>query len=338
MFRPLDLFRLRQQKITQIRVKSIEAYPILMYDLLRRKGDDIMTIEELKARKKQLNLSTKDLAYLAELPLSTVSKIFTGETKNPSYLTIEKLDATLNREEMLVRVHAYEQAMKQYFLEHPEDAGDQNKFEAIYRRENHLNHAPIPYAVSVEEDFDTRGHLALQHGTMTVSELADLGEQKGYQLIDGHMIVAEMAGVLHQRMVRHIGRQIEQFILDNGGKCEVFDVGVNVFLDEDDLTLVIPDIAVVCNPSMIDDRGIQGAPDWIVEVVSASTRKIDYHKKLHKYMDSGVREYWIVDIDRQMVTVCVNGEPMQISIFNFEQDIPVMIYDKKLLINMVISG
>ena len=269
-----------------------------------------MTIEELKARKKQLNLSTKDLAYLAELPLSTVSKIFTGETKNPSYLTIEKLDATLNREEMLVRVHAYEQAMKQYFLEHPEDAGDQNKFEAIYRRE---------------------------HSTMTVSELADLGEQKGYQLIDGHMIVAEMAGVLHQRMVRHIGRQIEQFILDNGGDCEVFDVGVNVFLDEDDFTLVIPDIAVVCDSSMINDRGIQGAPDWIVEVVSASTRKIDYHKKLHKYMDSGVREYWIVDIDRQMVTVCVNGEPMQIHIFSLEQDIPVTIYDKKLLINMVVS-
>ena len=281
-----------------------------MYDLLRRKGDDIMTIEELKNRKKQLNLSTKDLAYLAELPLSTVSKIFTGETKNPSYLTIEKLDATLNREEMLVRVHAYEQAMKQYFLEHPEDDGDQNKFEAIYRRE---------------------------HSTMTVSELADLGEQKGYQLIDGHMIVAEMAGVLHQRMVRHIGRQIEQFILDKGGDCEVFDVGVNVFLDEDDFTLVIPDIAVVCDSSMINDRGIQGAPDWIVEVVSASTRKIDYHKKLHKYMDSGVREYWIVDIDRQMVTVCVNGEPMQIHIFSLEQDIPVTIYDKKLLINMVVS-
>ena len=297
-----------------------------------------MTIEELKARKKQLNLTTKDLAYLAELPLGTVSKIFTGETKKPSYLTIEKLDAALKREEMLTRVRAYEQAMKEYFSKHPEDDGNQSKFEALYRKEHHLSSEPIPYAVPIEDDLVTRGHLALQYRNMTVSDLEDLGEQRGYQLIDGHLIVAQMAGVKHQRMVRYIGRQIEKFILDNGGKCEVFDVGVNVFPDEDDLTLVIPDIAVVCNPSMIDDRGIQGAPDWIVEVVSASTRKIDYHKKLHKYMDSGVREYWIVDIDRQMVTVCVNGEPMQISIFNFEQDIPVMIYDKKLLINMVISG
>ncbi len=296
-----------------------------------------MTIEELKARKKRLNLSTKELAYLAELPLGTVSKIFTGETKKPSYLTIEKIDACLRKEEMLARMRAYEQAMKQYFSEHPEDEGNQSKFEAIYRREHHLDSAPIPYAVPVEGTFETSGHLALQYRNMTVSDLADLGEQKGYQLIDGHMIVAEMAGVKHQHMVRHIGRQIEKFILDNGGSCEVFDAGVNVFLDEDDLTLVIPDIVVVCDSSMINDRGIQGAPDWIIEVVSASTRKIDYHKKLHKYMDAGVREYWIVDIDRQMVTVCVNGEPMQISIFGFEQDIPVMIYDKKLLINVVVS-
>ncbi len=293
-----------------------------------------MTVEELKARKKKLKLSTKELAFLAELPVSTVSKIFTGETKNPSYITIEKLADTLGKEERLARLYAYEQAMEQYFKDHPEDAGDQKKFESIYRWEHHLNNAPIPYAVPIEDFSRTEDNLARQYKFLTTSDLADLGEHRNYQLINGHLIIAEMAGVKHQRMVRYIGRQIDAFIHDNSGACEVFDGGVNVYLDEDDYTLVIPDIAVICDATMIDEKGIQGPPDWIIEVVSASTRKIDYHKKLHKYMDSGVREYWIVDMDRQKVTVCINGEPMQISIYSFDQDIPVTIYDKKLVIEV----
>ncbi len=293
-----------------------------------------MTVEELKARKKKLKLTTKELAYRADLPVGTVSKIFTGETKNPSFLTIEKLDAALEKEEKLARLQAYEAAMTQYFKEHPEDAGNQKKFEAIYRSRLHLNNEPICYAKPMDDDLEIRDNLALQLRPMIASDLTDLGEKKAYQLIDGQLIVAEMAGVSHQRMVRHIGRQIDQFISDNGGGCEVFDVGVNVYLDADEFTLVIPDIAVVCNPSVINDKGVWGAPDWIIEVVSASTRKIDYHKKLHKYMDSGVREYWIVDIDRQMVTVCVNGEPMQVIIYGFNQGVPVTIYDKKLIIKV----
>ena len=51
-----------------------------------------MNVSDLKKRKKALKLTTKELAYMAELPVSTVSKIMTGETKNPSYLTVDILD------------------------------------------------------------------------------------------------------------------------------------------------------------------------------------------------------------------------------------------------------
>ena len=120
----------------------------------------------------------------------------------------------------------------------------------------------------------------------------------------------------------------------NRGKCEVFDVGVNVYLDEDEYTLVIPDIAVVCDESKVSEQGIFGAPDWVLEVVSPSTRQNDYHKKLHKYMDAGVREYWIVDMDRQMVSVCINGEPMQVTIYGFDDKIPVGIYGGELVLDV----
>ena len=272
---------------------------------------------------------------LADLPQGTVSKILTGETKNPSYLTIEKLADTIEKQEMLERLRAYQEAMHRYFTEHPEDAGDQKKFEKIYREENHLeHHVPIPFAVPQADLSLYHGNLALHDRRMTASELHKLGEGRECQLINGDLIVAEMAGVSHQRMVRKLGRLISEFIESRHGSCEVFDVGVNVYLDEDEYTLVIPDIAVVCDPDQICEKGVMGAPDWVIEVVSMSTKQTDYHKKLHKYMDAGVREYWIVDIDRSMVSVCINGEPMQIAIYSFDEEIPVGIYDGALSIRM----
>ena len=294
-----------------------------------------MTIEELRARKKNLKLTTRELAVLADLPQGTVSKILTGETKNPSYLTIEKLTDTIEKQELLARLRAYQEAMHRYFTEHPEDAGDQKKFEKIYREEHHLEqNVPIPFAVPQADLSLYHGNLALHDHRMTVSELHKLGEGRECQLINGDLIVAEMAGVSHQRMVRKLGRLISEFIESGHGSCEVFDVGVNVYLDEDEYTLVIPDIAVVCDPDRICEKGVMGAPDWVIEVVSMSTKQTDYHKKLHKYMDAGVREYWIVDIDRSMVSVCINGEPMQITIYSFDEEIPVGIYDGALSIRM----
>ena len=293
-----------------------------------------MTVEEIRKRKKRLKLTTQQLAILAELPLGTVSKILTGETKNPSYLTIEKLEATIEKEEMLVRVEAYQKAMHQYFLEHPEDEGNQKKFEEIYRKVNRLNDAPIPYAVPKDEEPVMYGSLALQDQRMTINELSKMGESRDLQLINGQLVVSEMAGVSHQRMVKRLGRAISDFVEKKQGICEVFDVGVNVYLDEDEYTLVIPDLAVVCNPSQITERGVVGAPDWVIEVVSPSTRQNDYHKKLHKYMDAGVREYWIVDMDRRMVSVCINGEPMQVTIYSFDVEITVHIYGGDLCISI----
>lgn len=71
-------------------------------------------IDEIRQRKKKLKLTTYQLALLADLPQGTVSKILTGETKNPSYLTIEKIDETLQHEEMKARLEAYTTAMHKY--------------------------------------------------------------------------------------------------------------------------------------------------------------------------------------------------------------------------------
>lgn len=67
----------------------------------------------------------------------------------------------------------------------------------------------------------------------------------------------------------------------------------------DDKTYVEPDISIVCDKNKITDKGINGAPDFIIEIVSPSSRRMDYNTKNALYADAGVREYWIVDPEKE---------------------------------------
>ena len=122
-----------------------------------------------------------------------------------------------------------------------------------------------------------------------------------YELIDG--AVWQMSAPLtgHQIISREILLQLGIFL--DGKHCEVFDAPFDVRLDADgaDDTVVQPDIFVVCDLSKIDRRGLRGAPDLIIEILSPSTAKRDKVVKLNKYLKAGVREYWIVDPDSSTV-------------------------------------
>jgi Uma2 family endonuclease len=77
--------------------------------------------------------------------------------------------------------------------------------------------------------------------------------------------------------------------------------------DDKIFTVVQPDICVVCNPEQLDEKGCLGAPDMIVEILSASTRKYDLTEKFNLYESSGVKEYWVVE-PRVDVTVYILQE------------------------------
>ena len=99
-----------------------------------------------------------------------------------------------------------------------------------------------------------------------------------------------------------------------------------VFLMEDDINYVEPDISIICEPSKIDEKGCHGAPDLVIEVVSESSRRMDYMIKLFKYRTAGVREYWIVDPKKQQTAV-YNFERDMMDEYPFEKEIPVGIYE-----------
>lgn len=96
---------------------------------------------------------------------------------------------------------------------------------------------------------------------------------------------------------------INNYIKDKDGSCEVDIAPFAVFLNADDKNYVEPDISVICNPDKLTDKGCLGAPDWIIEIVSPDSRRMDYYTKLFKYRTAGVREYWIVDPEKNRITV-----------------------------------
>ncbi len=87
-----------------------------------------------------------------------------------------------------------------------------------------------------------------------------------------------------------------------------------------------PDISVICDKNKLEDRGCNGAPDWIIEIVSPSSRKHDYSTKNALYTVSGVREYWIVDPKKERVTVYYYEEDVTPELYTFDMPVPCGIF------------
>ena len=140
----------------------------------------------------------------------------------------------------------------------------------------------------------------------TYSDYYSWDDGKRWELIDG--VPYEMSPSQtrkHQDVSVALLNQLSNFLKDK--PCKVyhspFDVRLNP--DEEDDTVVQPDIVVVCDRSKLDDKGCKGAPDLVIEILSPSTLRMDRMIKLEKYRQSGVREYWIVDPEARGVEACV---------------------------------
>lgn len=145
--------------------------------------------------------------------------------------------------------------------------------------------------------------LPQQNNQYTIDDIYALPDGQRAELIDGQMYMMAPPTRKHQQILLSLSRRIADYIDRKGGACEVNIAPFAVFLNADDKNYVEPDISVVCSPEKLTDKGCNGAPDWIIEIVSPGSRRTDYFTKLFKYRTSGVREYWIVDPDKNRITV-----------------------------------
>lgn len=156
-----------------------------------------------------------------------------------------------------------------------------------------------------------------------------LPEGSRAELIDGQLYNMAPPSRIHQEITFQIARKLADYIDSKKGSCKVYPAPFAVNLDTDDKNWVEPDISVICDPDKLTDRGCSGAPDFIVEVVSPSSRRMDYLNKTGLYLNSGVREYWIIDPLKKYTTVYLNEQdPAEFAptIFPFESSIKVGIF------------
>lgn len=176
-------------------------------------------------------------------------------------------------------------------------------------------------------------YQADRNGSYTVDDYRALPDDQRVELIDGYFYDMAAPTFGHQSIGGEIYRQIANFIMERGGACRPFIAPVDVQLDCDDKTMVQPDVGIVCDPSKIQQFGIYGAPDFLVEVLSPSTRKKDLTLKVAKYMEAGVREYWIVDITQQRLLVYFFESEVYPVIYGLEKPVSIGIYDGALAID-----
>jgi len=147
----------------------------------------------------------------------------------------------------------------------------------------------------------------------TYADYGSWGFEQMVELIKGKLFILSPAPASrHQSILSGLAAQILPHFIKT--PCKSFLAPFDVRLikekkeDKDIVTVVQPDICVICDASKIDERGCLGSPDWIIEILSPATAKKDYNEKFNLYEENGVREYWVVNPDANVVDQYVLDE------------------------------
>ena len=136
--------------------------------------------------------------------------------------------------------------------------------------------------------------------------------QERVELLKGKIFKMAAPSPVHQRISGLLF--VKFYAYFEGKKCELFHAPFDVRIprknekDEEILTVLQPDICVICDPEKIDSRGCLGAPDLVVEILSPGNLQNELDSKFRIYEEAGVAEYWIVDPEHEAVWVNVLKE------------------------------
>jgi Uma2 family endonuclease len=139
--------------------------------------------------------------------------------------------------------------------------------------------------------------------TITLEQYEALPEEKRAEVFDGIVYDMSSPSQIHQSISIQLATIINNYIIRRKSPCSIFSAPFDVKLSDNPLTIVQPDIMVICDKNKLDGKRCNGAPDFIIEIVSPGNPADDYIRKLYYYKNYGVREYWITDPRRKTVTV-----------------------------------
>lgn len=173
--------------------------------------------------------------------------------------------------------------------------------------------------------------LQPQPETITLEQYEALPEERRAEVFDGILYDMASPSQIHQSVSMQLSTVINSYILRRKGSCSIFSAPFDVKLSDKPLTIVQPDIMVICDKNKLDGKRCNGAPDFIIEIVSPGNPADDYIRKLYYYKNYEVREYWIVDPRRKTITVnYFEGNIVSVQ-YPFNSIIKVNIFDDLLI-------
>ena len=270
-------------------------------------GVIFMMIETMQAIRDEFHLSYKEIAEKSGVPISTVQKVLGGIT-TPRSKTLTELEKAFDS-----------------FIEQgsPRWLGAVS-FEELMIRGNHQD----VLSSNIISFLDKKS------GEYTVSDYEALPDDIKVELIDGFFYDMASPSKIHQTILIEMLFQIKNQIKKNKGGCKVYIAPSDVQLDDDEKTIVQPDLFILCKKDMIKDvNRTHGAPEFVVEVLSNSTRRKDMTLKLNKYMNAGVKEYWIIDPDKYYIIKYYFNNMDLANIYTFDDEVPIEIYDGKIVVD-----
>ena len=222
-----------------------------------------MKLEEILEWKREHGYTAAQMSEHTGIPLGTLQKFLSGQTKSPRREVMEAL------EKLCTNPHAV-------------------RYELPPLPPPRIREDPVGYGKK------------LPH--YTLEDYYAVPEPRRVELIDGVFYDLASPARTHQILVAWIINRFLMCMTEHGKDCVVLP-SFDVQLDRDNETMVEPDLLICCDPSIVEEDRIYGAPDFVLEILSPSTRAKDLYVKLNKYHDAGVREYWIVDPKKEQVIV-----------------------------------
>lgn len=301
-----------------------------------------MTIEEMLQIKQEYGLSYKMISKESGVPLSTVSKMLMRATKAPRRATVE--------------------AVTSYFEAIQSRSGAVYTDRSAAEPEGGNTQCVREPAVWETDDWVQKGRGQKKAGSLnaenaggthlvTIKEREAFPDDRRTELIDGMLYDMASPAMIHQELVFRIHRALDDCIAQNNCPCQAYEAPLDVVLSESPATVLQPDVLVICSKGNSGKRTkfsrlankYYGAPELVVEVLSPSTKKKDMMLKSQKYLEAGVREYWMIDPGKQKVIV-YNLDAMRdddsdadmIRLYGFDEKVPVGISEGSCSVDFAI--
>ena len=261
------------------------------------------SVSELKELKKKKGYTNEMIAEMTGVPLSTVQKVFSGQTKHPRADTLLELSKGLSDKNYDMATYAVREEAAEYSVEY------ENRFEAV-----------------TNERWSRQGRY-------TIQDIRRLPDEMRVELIDGVIYDMTAPKPVHQDLLFELALEFRKCIEKAASDCRVRLAPFDVRLMQDDKNMFEPDIFITCDESNLTDEYYDGAPELAVEILSPSTRRKDFLVKTPSYQRAGVREYWIVDPKDRKVRVFFFEEDDFPITYSFDDKIPVRISGGKCVID-----